>query len=82
MQHHRRQLPPFWQTQLALWFARAEGQYRSYRINCVTLKFDKVIGKWDMAALAQVGDIVENAAGKYVMIKQGLLAIFGASDGE
>lgn len=51
---------PFWKDGSALWFARAEAQFCTYKVSSDTGRFDGIVSELDQDVLAQLADIVEN----------------------
>lgn len=51
-------IPPFWKEDMEIWFAKAESQFFSARINPKETKFNAIVESLDASVLQQVKQAV------------------------
>lgn len=79
---NRVKIPPFWEQNPSIWFARVEAQFKLSNIRSETTKFDYLIGQIDSKVLQQVSEIVINppTVEPYTKLKAKILERFGESE--
>lgn len=76
--HVALKLPPFWKSNIKLWFIQAESSFELSGITNDNTKYNNIIAIMDQETLSAVSDILTNppATGKYNALKQRLLDEF------
>ena len=76
-------LPEFWPDSTALWFARADAQFRLKKITAEQTKFDHVITMLDSKTAAQVMDVLITPPDHpYTVLKERLTKTFALTKSE
>lgn len=77
---NRVKIPPFWEQNPNIWFARVEAQFKLSNIRSENTKFDYLVGQIESKVLQQVSELVINQPANlpYTKLKAAILERFSA----
>lgn len=75
-------IPPFWRTNLGLWFAQVEAQFSTASIVSEAKKYNTIVAAIESEILAQVSDIIlgPSEGQTYKLLKERLISTFADSE--